>query len=231
MIKLSPRLKQIVEFINDNSNMVDIGCDHGLLDIYLLQHKKNIKVIASDVNENALNNAKKNIKKYKLENEIETVLSNGLDSIDTTNIDTIVIAGMGSHTIAGILYNNLKKLKKVDRLIIQSNNDLDFLRYKVTKIGYYITQEKLVKDAGIIYTIIEFKKGYRFYTKKQLYFGPYLLKENSALFKEKCELELKKLKQFYPKIPKSHYHHRAKTFWRIKMLLNILAKYQIINNR
>ena len=169
MIKLSPRLKQIANYIEDNSNMVDIGCDHGLLDIYLLQNKKNIKIIASDVNKNALNNAKNNIKKYKLEDKIKTILSNGLDSIDTTNTDTIVIAGMGSHTIAGILYNNLKKLKNVNRLIIQSNNDLDFLRYKVTKIGYYIVKEELVKDAGIIYTIIEFKKGYRFYTKKQLY--------------------------------------------------------------
>lgn len=224
MIKLSLRLKSLAEFINDNSNMVDIGCDHGLLDIYLIQTKKNIKIIASDVNKNALNNAKSNIKKYKLENKITTVLSNGLDNIDTSNIDTIVIAGMGSHTIAGILYNNLKKIKNVNRLIIQSNNDLDFLRYKVTKIGYYIECEKLVKDAGIIYTIIEFKKGYRLYNKKQLYFGPYLLKENSKLFKEKSTLELKKLEQFYPMIPKSHFHHRYKTYWRIKILKKILSK-------
>ena len=179
MIKLSLRLKSLAEFINDNSNMVDIGCDHGLLDIYLIQTKKNIKIIASDVNKNALNNAKSNIKKYKLENKITTVLSNGLDNIDTSNIDTIVIAGMGSHTIAGILYNNLKKIKNVNRLIIQSNNDLDFLRYKVTKIGYYIEREKLVKDAGIIYTIIEFKKGYRLYNKKQLY----LLYDNRNILK------------------------------------------------
>ena len=47
--------------------MVDIGCDHGLLDIYLVQTNKNIKVIASDINKNALSNAIKNIKKYKLE--------------------------------------------------------------------------------------------------------------------------------------------------------------------
>ena len=43
------------------------------------------------------------------------------------------------------------------------------------KIGYYIEKEELVKDADIIYTIIQFRHGYRFYTKKQLYFGPYLL--------------------------------------------------------
>ena len=46
--------------------------------------------------------------------------------------------------------------------IIQSNNDLDFLRYKVNKLGYKILDEKLVKDAGIIYTVIKFKKGIRY---------------------------------------------------------------------
>jgi tRNA (adenine22-N1)-methyltransferase len=106
-------------------------------------------------------------------------------------------------------------------LVIQSNNDIDFLRYKVTKIGYYISREELVLDAGIIYTIIEFKKGYRFYTKKQLYFGPYLLKENSSLFQKKCGIELKKLEQIYKMIPKSHYHHRILTYWKIRTLRKI----------
>lgn len=224
MIKLSPRLKCLTEFISDNTNMVDIGCDHGLLDIYLMQEKKNIKIIASDVNNNALNNAKKNIKKYKLDDKIETILSNGLDNIDTTNLDTIVISGMGSHTIVGILYNNLKKIKNINKLIIQSNNDLDFLRYKVTKIGYYIKKEKLVKDAGIIYTVIEFNKGYRLYSKKDLYFGPCLLKERNSLFIEKCNIELDKLNKIYKVIPKNHYHHKLKIKYKIKILKKILSK-------
>lgn len=223
MIKLSLRLKTLADFIDDNSSLVDIGCDHGLLDIYLLQTRKNINIVASDVNINALNNAKKNIKKYNLEEKIKTNLSNGLDNIDTTNMDTIVIAGMGAHTAVSILCNNSKKLKPIKKIIIQSNNDLDYLREHVTKLGYYITREELVRDAGIIYTVIEFKKGYSLYTKKQLYFGPYLLKENSTLFKEKCKIELKKMEQFYPCIPKRHYHHRIKIYWRIKILKKILS--------
>ena len=222
MIKLSSRLVKIADFITDHTNMVDVGCDHGLLDIYLVQNRKNMKIIASDINQNALNNAKKNIKKYHLENCITTVLSNGLDQIDTKQIDTIVISGMGSHTIIGILYSNLKKLRHVNHLILQSNNDLDFLRYQVTKIGYYIEEEELVKDAGIIYTVIKFKKGYHFYTKRQLYFGPCLLKKNGPLFQEKCKLDLQAMEQFYPMIPKNHYHHRRKIYWRIKKLRKII---------
>jgi len=222
MIKLSLRLKALAEFVDDNSNIVDIGCDHGFLDIYLIQKKKNIKVIASDVNANALNNAKTNVKKYNLTDKILTVLSNGLDNIDTTCIDTIIIAGMGAHTAVGILYNNLKKIKNVDKLIIQSNNDLDFLRTKITKIGYYIKREKLVKDARKIYTVIEFKKGYKLYSKKKLYFGPCLLEEKNELFFEKYMSELEKIKAFYSMIPFRKIHYKIKTYLRIKMIEKIL---------
>lgn len=222
MIKISARLKSIANFVDDNSSIVDIGCDHGLLDIYLVQTKKNVKIIASDVNQNALNNAIKNIKKENLTKKIKTVLSNGLDNIDTKDIDTIVISGMGTHTIVGILYNNLPKLKKIKNLIIQSNNDLDFLRYKLKKIGFIITKEQLVSDAGIIYTIIKFNKGHKFYTKKELFLGPYLLKENSKLFRQKNKQELEKLEKFYPLIPKKHWHHKHKIKWKIKTLKKLI---------
>ncbi len=223
MIKLSLRLQAIANEVDDNVNIVDIGCDHGLLDVYLAKEKKNIHLIASDINSNALNNAKENIKKYQVQNKITTILSNGLNDIDTSNINTMIIAGMGSHTIAGILYQNLDKLKSVDTLILQSNNDLDFLRYKVSKIGYFFEKEKLVCDSGIIYTILICKKGHRIYTKKQLYFGPYLLKENSKLFQKKCKLELEKLESFYSLIPKNHWHHRYQTYWKIKTIKKLLS--------
>ena len=224
MIKISKRLKSIADFIDDNSNLVDIGCDHGLLDIYLVQSKENIKVIASDINKNALENAINNIKKYKLNNDIKTILSNGLDNIDTKGLNTIVISGMGTHTIVGILYNNMRKLKNINTLVIQSNNDLDFLRYKVNKLGYKIVDEALVEDAGIIYTVIKFKKGFSIYSKKQIYFGPCLLKENSELFKKRNKQELDKMLKFYSMIPKNHYHHKNKVKWRIKMLKKLLFK-------
>ena len=108
-MKISKRLKAISNFITDNSNVIDVGCDHALLDIYLFNNKKNIQLIASDIKPGPLEQAKKNIKKYKLDNVIETRISNGLNNIDKNEIDTIVISGMGAHTIVGILHMNLNK--------------------------------------------------------------------------------------------------------------------------
>jgi len=221
MIKLSKRLDVVASYIPDNCKLVDIGCDHGLLDVYLAQNRKNITIIASDINKNALDNAIKNIKKYKVDNIVSYRISNGLKEINAHEFDVIAISGMGAHTIVGILYNDLKKLKNVKRIVIQSNNDLEFLRYKLTKTGYYINDEKLVKDSGIIYTVICFEKGYKYYSKKNLYFGPVLLKNIDNLFKEKYNEELKKLENLYKLIPKNHYHHRFITKRKIKMYKKI----------
>ena len=34
-MKLSKRLKTIAHMIPEHKNVIDVGCDHGLLDIYL----------------------------------------------------------------------------------------------------------------------------------------------------------------------------------------------------
>ena len=162
MIKISKRLESIASLIDNNNSIIDIGCDHGLLDIYLIENKKNINILATEINKNALNNAKNNIKKYKLENIIKLQESDGLKNIDTTNYNTIIIAGMGSHTIVGILKQSIKKLKNIDNLILQSNNDNYFLRKKVLKLGFYIEKEILIKEKNIYYTIIKFKKGHKY---------------------------------------------------------------------
>ena len=173
MIKISKRLEAIANLVPENTKIVDIGCDHGLLDIYLVQTKKINSLIATDNKKTALTNAKNNIKKYKLNNKIETRLGSGLDIIKEDEIDTIIMSGLGTHTIVGILINNKNKLTNVDNIIIQSNNYIDFLRKKITSIGYYIEDEKLVKDAKIIYTIIVFKKGKKHYSKKTYILGQY----------------------------------------------------------
>ena len=101
-------------------------------------------------------------------------------------------------------------------------NELDNITIRELIEKGFLVEEDLVKDAGIIYTVIKFKKGFSFYTKKQLYFGPCLMKENNELFIEKNKLELKKMEKFYPVIPKNHIHHRAKISFRIKQIKKLL---------
>ena len=202
MIRLSKRLAAIASLVPKDTNLLDIGCDHGLLEIYLWQDERCKKYISSDVNESALNNAKENILKYKADSKIETRLGNGLSVINSSDmIDTVVISGMGAHTIIGILKYQIDKFK-IDTLIIQSNTKLEFLRKEITKLGYYIDSELIVEDNKKIYVIIRFKKGYKKYNKKELYFGPKLMEENSELFQEYKRIELEKLNIRKKLVPK-----------------------------
>ena len=58
-MRINKRLEHIAKYVNDNEKVIDIGCDHALLSIYLEKTKKNISIIASDINEGPLNQAKK----------------------------------------------------------------------------------------------------------------------------------------------------------------------------
>ena len=218
MIKLSKRLEVISSLIPNGVKIVDIGCDHGFLSIYLAQSKKVKKVIAADINENALGNAQENIKKYKLEDVIETRLGDGLDVIDDKDeIDSLVIAGMGEHTIIGMFKNNLEKLKKIKIMVIQSNTRIEFLRREVLKLGYMISDEEIVQDGKKIYTVIKFQQGKKKYNNREYYFGPVLLKKNSELFKEYNKQELAKLYVIKKMIPKYKIIERYKINKKIKL--------------
>ena len=218
MIKISNRLEAISSLIPNDSKVIDIGCDHGLLDIYLFEQKICTKVIASDINKNALNNAKENIKKHKLETKIETRLGNGLDTLnENDDIDTIIISGMGTNTIIDILKNNLHKLMNIETIVIQSNTKIELLRKEITKLNYFIDDELLIEDNKKVYTIIKFRKGKKKYTKKELYFGPILLKKNDELFQSNNKLELEKLQLILKTLPKNKIIDRYKIKKKIKM--------------
>ena len=156
MNKLSNRLKAIVKFVDKKDSIVDVGCDHGYLSIYLVGNKLVKKVIASDINQNALNSAIYNIKKSNL--DIETVLSDGIENINIKGINTLVISGMGTSTILHILSDS-NKLKNINKLLLQSNNDHEELRRNLNNIGYYLEDESYTFDKGKWYVTCKFIKS------------------------------------------------------------------------
>lgn len=183
MIKISKRLTTIASIVlqKKSKKIIDVGCDHALLDIYLLQNNPNLKIIASDINEKPLESAKKNIEKYSFLNKIEICLKDGIKGIDK-DVDTAVISGMGMETIVEILENGKKELSHIERLIISSNNKYQELRTNITKLGFKISYEKVIYDEEKYYIIIEFIKGKENYRDKELYFGPFLLKNKDENF-------------------------------------------------
>lgn len=202
-IKLSKRLSVIASLVPENAVIADIGCDHALLDIYLSKKKIIKKSFAIDITKGALNQADKNIKLYNAKN-IETRLSDGFEKIDIKdNVDTVIMSGLGDAKIINILKEAEEKLNKVNNIIIQSNVGVSNIRVYLTCNGYYIDNEKLVKENNIIYTVISFKKGYKRYTKKEIEFGPVLLRNKDELFNELIINRINKNNYIINKLPKN----------------------------
>lgn len=219
-INISNRIKAIGDFVVDNSKVVDIGCDHGLLSIYIYKTKKNIKVIASDINIKPLKSAIENIEKYGLKDKIETRISDGLKNVNSNEFDTIIISGLGGNTIISILKNDLDKTNNAQNIIIQANNNIDKVRKFLSTNKYKIVKETLVDENNIISTIILFEKNNKKikYNKSEILFGPMLIIEKSELFKRQNEQELNKNIKIFNNIPKKYIIKRATLKKRIKSL-------------
>lgn len=179
-MKINKRLRTITLYISDGSNIIDVGCDHALLCIYLVKNKKNIKCIASDINKGPLEQAKVNIDKYKVSKDIKIKLGNGIDTIEEF-VDTIIISGMGGGTIVDILNNGKNKLSSIKKIILSPNNDFYLVRKHVSNLGYKIVQEEIVYEKGKYYPIIVLEKGKRKYNKKELLYGVNILENNDLI--------------------------------------------------
>lgn len=171
---LSKRLESLIKYIEKDDKLIDIGCDHALIDIYLIKNKLLDYLIVSDVHEQALESGINNIKKHNLTNKIEARLGNGLEVLtENDDIDTILISGMGTNTILNIL--KPEYLSNINKLILQSNNNHEELRRNITKLGFIIGSEEYLIDNKKSYINIIFKKGQKKYKKDELRYGPFLI--------------------------------------------------------
>ena len=59
MILLNERLKAVAQLVPKNAKVIDVGCDHAYLSIYLKQYHIATKVVASDNKEGPLREAQK----------------------------------------------------------------------------------------------------------------------------------------------------------------------------
>ncbi len=185
------RLKAIAKFIKKEDCVADIGCDHAYLAIYLKENNLCQFVLASDIHEKALENARQNILHKKL--DIPTILSDGVQNIRQEKLNTLVISGMGTSTILHIVKEVNRNF--IQKIIVQSNNDLSLLRKNMPKFGYYLEDELVVYEKGHYYVIGNYTRQKRKRKRSQIEFGLFK-KENKAYYhflQEQMQSILKKL--------------------------------------
>ncbi|MDL2211508.1 class I SAM-dependent methyltransferase [Erysipelotrichaceae bacterium OttesenSCG-928-M19] len=220
-MKLTNRLHYLASLVNKDAILVDVGCDHGYLPLYLLKNNIIKKAYALDINQGPLDNVKANAIKYGLDKEITCLLSDGLDKVRNYDFNSIVIAGMGATLIIEILGKNLDLLGN-KQLVLQANVNNYALRKWLIGNNFMITNELLVKDDEIIYQIIEAKQGESSnYNELELSYGRQNINENNFLLLEIMNDDLKKYQSIIKQIPNdSNKYHLFKN--RIELIRGYL---------
>jgi len=157
-LHLSKRLMAVAEYIEHGSRVADIGTDHGYLPVWLIQNNVCDYVIAADIGEGPLNQAKRFAAEYLAEERITFVLTDGLSGIQAELIDTIVLAGMGGETIINIL-NAFVPHAGEHKLIVQPQSKIGELTIWLYNAGYKIAKQRLVRERGNIYTVMKVSAG------------------------------------------------------------------------
>lgn len=216
-MNLSKRLLAISELVDETGNIMDVGCDHALLDIYLAKTKPKLSIIASDNKLGPMSRAQENVIREKV--HVEVKLCDGLDGI-SSGTDTVIISGMGGKNIVDIFRRGKNKIGNVKTIILSPHSDFYNVRKYINKLGFYVEAEQLLKEKNKTYLIVRFRKGKVKYTKEDLFFGPILIKEKDKLFNEYYKDLLKKEKSNLEKIPSKHFILRK----RKKDLIKLISK-------
>lgn len=148
---LSRRLRALTDMVPVGSRVVDVGCDHGFMDIYLVCRGISPHVLAMDVRTGPLSGAREHIAEYGLEDYIETRLSDGLEGYEPGEADCLVCAGMGGRLMMRILAQGREKTRGMKELILQPQSELPEFRRFLRDQGYRVTDENILCEEDKYY--------------------------------------------------------------------------------
>lgn len=185
MHKLSDRMMMNVGLIPTDMRVADIGCDHGWVSIYLISQGRAKKVVAMDVASGPLERAREHVKNAGLENQIDIRLSDGAEKLifgedGQLEVDVVLMAGIGGHLAIRLIENSLDKMKAAKCIVIQAQSDIDYVRKRVTELGFLIEAEDMVLEDGKYYNamrIVPVMDKLAELSEVELQYGPVLIKK------------------------------------------------------
>lgn len=213
-MNISRRLQKIADYIPARCRMADIGSDHALLPIYLVQEKNISFAVAGELNAGPYQAARDNVEKAGLSDKIQVRQGDGLSVVKAGEVDAVVIAGMGGKLICRILDEGKNKLESAQHLILQPNVGESFVREWLRQHRWFLQDEALLEEDGHFYEILFASKlpdatelneqlyrewkhrcGLVITHSMMIKVGPYLLRNPSAVLLKKWMRELEKCKR------------------------------------
>ena len=183
LIRPDARLLSAVPFLKQGGRCVDVGTDHAYLPIYLVRQGICSRALACDINQGPLQSAKEHIAAAGLENQIDTLLTDGLHGVEPFAPSDILIFGMGGELIVKILEEAPWVRDPNIGLILQPMSRAAILRRYLGSHGFAIREEALSRSGKIYQTIHAVYCGENtVYNEEELLLGRWNIENNPPLF-------------------------------------------------
>lgn len=196
------RLLAIINLIDENKKVIDIGTDHGLVPLYLAKNGISKDILATDISKPSLNKLVEALDE-ETSKIITTKLTDGFKGIKEEENQIAIIAGMGATTIINIIENSLDFAKNLDYMVLSCNINSEKLRTYLLENSFDIKEDFLVYENGKFYDIIKTSFGKKLsYDLSEIYYGRDSIKNRDKILEKKLSIDYEKNKNFLEKINK-----------------------------
>lgn len=203
MRELSARLEAIVQSVRPCRLLADIGTDHGLVPIAVVQRGVAASAIASDLREAPLRVARRNVERARLEGHVTLVQGDGLAELGDRGVDALVLAGMSGDRIVQLCSATPEVLRSAAQLVLQPNSGAHVVRAWARSAGWHLSDERMVASGGQFFLVCAFVRGegadpayaMRGWTEPALdRLGPVLLARKDAVARRWCVTQRDRLR-------------------------------------
>ena len=191
MTRLDHRLGAIFDMVKGGT-VADIGTDHALLPVALVESGRCSGGFACDIGTGPLESAGRTIAAAGLQDKIQRLQTDGIPPA-CADCDTVIIAGMGGLLIADIL--SRATIGEQTQLLLQPMTKAPKLRRWLTENGFCIEREQYVREGKMIYVILDVHRGVSHpYTAADLEVGMFTDSETGREYVQR-RLDLLKLRR------------------------------------
>ena len=187
-ITLSERLNAVLETARDNTighdRIIDVGSDHGHLAARAVMDGLFASAICTDIHQAPADKSASLMKDMCISDKVSVYCTDGLDGVELSGGDAIVMAGLGGNNMVDIIgrVNDTydKEILKTITFILQPQKSIEVLREFLSQKAFAITEETVVQERGIYYPILVTRYTGEAYdlSLREKYYGPVLMKKH-----------------------------------------------------
>ena len=171
--KLSARFEAMAGFVCAGERVADIGTDHALLPIFLVKEGLSPFAVLTDISPGPLEKARLGVEKAmrtwvgaasseayndrvseRDDKAFDLRLGDGLDVLKESEVDTVIIAGIGGETIISILEADPDKTESFPKFILQPRTKTGLLEKWLAGSDWKILEKTAAEERGRLCDII-----------------------------------------------------------------------------